>query len=230
MQIEGLTKRYGRVSALDRVSFSAERKVYGLMGPNGAGKTTLLRCIAGLCKADSGRIAFEREEMIGYLPQSFGAISSFTVFEMMEFYSVYRHVDPNANKLIEYLAMVNLVEAQNTRVSNLSGGMLRRLGIAQALIGDPTTILFDEPTVGLDPEERVSFLKLIDRIKDGRTIILSTHILSDVDRVCDYRVFMSNGKICAIGTEEELCQRVMEESGNLCTSTEEAYLWLVRQV
>lgn len=230
MQINGLTKRYGKTVALNNVSICLDRKIYGLMGANGAGKTTLLRCIAGLLKPDAGTVTANSAGGIGYLPQSYGAIGNFTVLEMMEFYSVHRKINADRKTLLGYLKAVHLDEQADTKVSRLSGGMLRRLGIAQTLIGEPKLLLFDEPTVGLDPEERHNFLQLLKQLGEGRTIILSTHILNDIDEVCEERIFLASGTICATGTREALCQRVEEESGAPCNSTEEAYLWLAKHI
>ena len=227
MRIEKLSKCYKNITAVDTVSLSFERKTYGLMGPNGAGKTTLLRCMAGLCKPTSGFIYDITPKKVGYLPQHYGAIGNYTVMEMMEFYSLYRLSAIDKTSLQHYLSLVGLSTNETQRVSQLSGGMLRRLGIAQALIGAPELLLFDEPTVGLDPKERYQFKELLKELQGTCTIILSTHILTDLENVCDENILLRDGKVLYQGTSDALIADATNLSGKNYGSLETAYLWMV---
>ena len=174
------TKAFKKTKALNSFTCELVYGIYGLLGPNGAGKTTLMRCICGLLQIDSGSIEFGNQA-IGYLPQQFGAIKQLTVYEMMKYFAVLK----------------KLPKETHEKTGSLSGGMVRRLGIAQAVMGNPEIIIFDEPTAGLDPEERVRFKNLLKALKDNKTIIISTHIVSDVEAVCDNIIVIKDGeKIC----------------------------------
>lgn len=215
IQIENLHKRFKKIDAVDGFSCSLGNGIYGLLGPNGAGKTTLIRCIANLYKASEGSITLGssdgksgQELTIGYLPQKYGMFPNLTVQEMMKYFCVEK--DVSFEEIDPVLEKVSLTEKKNAKISALSGGMVRRLGIAQAIVGSPDVILLDEPTVGLDPEERINFKNIISKITNT-TVILSTHIVSDVDDVCDSVLVMNKGKLIYQGTPDELKQRAKEK-------------------
>lgn len=182
--------------AVDSVSFTFGEGIYGLLGPNGAGKTTLIKCICGLLRPNTGSICLS-DKSIGYLPQQFGAFKELTVRQMMEYFAVLKGLEKSKidKEITLNLDHVHLTEHTDRHVGHLSGGMVRRLGIAQALLGDPEIILLDEPTVGLDPEERIRVIDVISRIKTGKTILVSTHIVEDVEHLCEETVIMRDGTI-----------------------------------
>lgn len=195
LKIEDLTKRYGKRVALDHVSLELKEGVYGLLGPNGSGKTTLLRCMAGVMRQTSGRIDCPRN--IGYLPQKFGMFKELTLYESMEYFCAMKKV-PKANQrdmIMNCLEQVHLADRAKDKVGALSGGMVRRMGIAQTLLGDPELILVDEPTVGLDPEERLRFKNMIRQSFVGKTVLISTHIVEDVDSICSDIILLDKGHI-----------------------------------
>lgn len=192
------TKAFKKTKALNSFTCELVYGIYGLLGPNGAGKTTLMRCICGLLQIDSGSIEFGNQA-IGYLPQQFGAIKQLTVYEMMKYFAVLKKLpkETHDEEIRRCIELVHLTEKINEKTGSLSGGMVRRLGIAQAVMGNPEIIIFDEPTAGLDPEERVRFKNLLKALKDNKTIIISTHIVSDVEAVCDNIIVIKDGeKIC----------------------------------
>lgn len=203
---EELRKSFGRKVILKGISFSLERGVYGLLGPNGSGKTTLMRCLTGVLKADAGSISVP--ERIGYLPQQFGMYKELRVQEAMEYYAALKKIPRAEQKtgIEECLAAVNLADAAGKKIGALSGGMLRRMGIAQALLGDPQLLIVDEPTAGLDPEERMRFKQLIFGMKKQRTVLISTHIVEDVEAICDRIIILKEGEILKSGTASEIAE------------------------
>lgn len=196
IEILNCTKRYRKKVALDSISFTFEQGVYGILGPNGAGKTTLIKCICGLLRPNSGDLHISGSG-IGYLPQQFGAFQELTVKQMMEYFAVLKELEKAriSDEISLSLEQVNLTDQANEKISHLSGGMVRRLGIAQALLGNPEIILLDEPTVGLDPEERIRVIDVIAKIKSRKTILVSTHIVEDVESLCEEAVIMREGRI-----------------------------------
>lgn len=216
MKIEGLSKSYKKKKALDSVNLFISNGIYGLLGPNGAGKTTLMRILAGLIAPDEGRIEFDGEDVlknmdkfrykIGYLPQEFGCYKSITVEECLDTIGVLKGIRaPERKKQIEQvLAEVNLSNEAKKKVGALSGGMRRRLGIAQAMLGNPAFIMVDEPTAGLDPEERIRFRGFIRRVAANRVVLLSTHIIEDIKNNCDGLALINNGKVKQFDGFEEL--------------------------
>lgn len=205
IEILNLTKKYRKKTAVDSLSFTFEQGIYGVLGPNGAGKTTLFKCICGLLRPNSGDVRISGEG-IGYLPQQFGAFGELKVKEMMEYFAVLKGLEKAeiSDAISLSLEQVNLTPQTNMYVSQLSGGMTRRLGIAQALLGNPETILLDEPTVGLDPEERIRTIDVISKIKSQKTILVSTHIVEDVESLCEEAVVMQEGKIIHTSKSGEL--------------------------
>nr|WP_246579293.1 ATP-binding cassette domain-containing protein [Alkaliphilus flagellatus] len=200
---------------MKEISISLKTGVYGLLGPNGAGKTTLIRCIVNLYDITKGNIRFQGIDVtnnnafsknIGYLPQKFGLFKELTVYDNLQYFAVLKKISKESMDtcIKESLKKVNLQDRVNNKVSTLSGGMVRRLGIAQAILGNPQIIIFDEPTAGLDPEERIRFKNLLSSIKEDKIIIISTHIVEDVETCCNKMIIMNDGKIFKMGNSEEI--------------------------
>ena len=203
--IDRLTKQYQNKIAVDRVSLRLEKGVYGLLGSNGAGKTTLMRMICGILKPTGGTVTFNgmdvsREEyraVLGYLPQDFGYYPDFTGMHFLLYMASLKGLSRNTarKKAKKLLEMVNLTDSAGKKIRTYSGGMKQRLGIAQALLNDPQIIVLDEPTAGLDPKERVKFRNLIAELGKDNIVILSTHILSDIEHLADVVLMMKNGQL-----------------------------------
>ncbi len=217
----GLVKAYGRHRALDGMELRTHTGVTGLLGPNGAGKTTLLRVLATVLPADSGRLrvlghdpydATGRREVrrrLGYLPQDAGFHRGFTAFEAVDYVAVLKeHTRTRArhDEVRRVLDLVGLADVAGKKVRALSGGMRQRLGLAQALLGDPELLVLDEPTVGLDPEQRMRFRDLVSDAGRGRTVVLSTHQTEDVAAVCSDVVVVRGGRSVFAGTPADLAQ------------------------
>ena len=193
---------YKGKAVLNDVSLNLSNGVYGLLGPNGSGKTTLLRCIAGIIIPQEGTI--ERPERIGYLPQSFGMYPELTVYEALRYFAIIKGIsDVMCDEIVmSSIELTNLEKQKDEKIGSLSGGMVRRVGIAQAIIGEPGLIIVDEPTTGLDPEERMRFKNLIARIRGTQTIVIATHIVDDVESLCNQIILLKNGRIvCQEKTE-----------------------------
>ena len=206
LTIMDVTKRFKKRVAVDHFSMEFQPGVYGLLGPNGAGKTTLLRCICGLYRLDGG--AVQDGENPGYLPQSFGMFRELTLFQMMEYLATLKGLPKGEQKkeIHRVLELVNLRDRADSRVKALSGGMVRRAGIAQALLGDPEVLLFDEPTAGLDPEERMRFQNVVAARRRKGVTLISTHIVSDVETLCHTILILNEGKLVTAGTASEIAQ------------------------
>lgn len=204
----------GRGEVIHSLSARLPKGVIGLLGPNGAGKTTLMRLLCGIYRPSSGKIFYNGERIdrgdslkkfkmeLGYLPQNIGFSKDLTVYEFLEYMchlKGHHALGRDKEYLESLLAEVSLLDSRNRRAGTLSGGMTRRLGIAQALIGDPSVLVVDEPTAGLDPEERMRFRRILSRFAGSRTVILSTHILDDVASTCEYVLFMRSGTVLDIG-------------------------------
>lgn len=212
LEIRGLQKAIRNKMILKDLNCKLENGVYGLLGPNGAGKTTLMRCITGLYHYEgkmtyNGKGLFSRKlPQIGYLPQKFGLFPELTVWEMMEYMANMKKISRKEREGIieECLQKVNLTEEKKKLVRKLSGGMMRRLGIAQTLLGNPSIILFDEPTAGLDPEERMRFKEIIANLEKEKIVIVSTHIVEDVEACCDSIIVLDQGRILKVGSIDEI--------------------------
>lgn len=222
-----VNKFYGNKQALCDVNLHIEQGMFGLLGRNGAGKTTLMKVITTLLPASSGDIHVcgipVKEErsvrsIIGYLPQDFSMYGNMTVYEAMDYLGVLSGLDKKARKerIPELLRRVNLQNNKRTKVKAMSGGMKRRLGIAQAILHDPKVLIVDEPTAGLDPEERVRFRNLLSEIADDRIVILSTHIVGDIEATCEKIAIMDAGNIIFNGTVAELLEHA---DGKIYTAT-----------
>ena len=209
IQIEDLTKRYKNKEVLKNIHCLLDSEKYGIIGPNGSGKTTLIRCLLQMIQY-RGSILFNGHEYnndihIGYLPQTFNAFKDLTVYEQLEYFIVLKKIDRDIDEEIDrVLKIVRLTEEKNKKIKSLSGGMVRRLGIAQALIGEPDLLVFDEPTVGLDPDERLYFREMIRTLELDIPIILTTHIIEDVSSICDNLIFLKQGELKYIGNIQNL--------------------------
>lgn len=181
LELKGVSKKFRKKQVLNNIDFKFEKGIYGILGPNGAGKTTLIRCITQLYNLDAGNILYNDKSIaenknfndnIGYLPQKFGLFKELTVFEMLSAMAALKNISKDAveQEVKRCITLVNLDEKINAKVKTLSGGMIRRMGIAQAILGNPEIIIFDEPTSGLDPEERLRFKNIVSKLK-GEHII-----------------------------------------------------------
>lgn len=194
-EIKSLNKKYGKKVALSNVSLDLDKHIYGILGENGAGKSTLLKCICGLVSY-KGKIILEcGKKRIGYMPQEFTLFSNLTVEENMEFFAGYKGKNA-AEEISDLLEKTGLTDKSSAKVESLSGGMLRRLGLAQSLLGNPEILILDEPTAGLDPEERIRFRSVIEKVCRGRCVLITTHIMQDVENLCDRLIVMHEGKVC----------------------------------
>lgn len=200
LKIEHISKSYKRRLILDNISYQFDDMIYVLLGENGAGKTTLLRCIAGVIRKYSGSIMIgengsDGKTKIGYVPQNFGTYYNLSVQETLEYISLLKEVN-NADEIVEKsLAIFHMEDVRNQKVKTLSGGMIRRIGLAQAILDDPEILVMDEPTVGLDPKERKEFFTYLLKMNFPGTIIISTHILDDAVQVADKALMLAGGKL-----------------------------------
>ena len=217
LQVERLCKSYVYSRALKEVSFHIKEGMYGLLGKNGAGKTTLMKILAGILEKGSGEIYFDGSEVkdineirhrIGYIPQKFSFYPNMTVFEIMDYFSVLNKVKKDKKGKIEKLLdLVHLVGQEHTKTKNLSGEMKQRLGIAVSLIGDPDLLLVDEPMVELDPMERTNLSNVLASLAKNRTILLSSHIVSDFESTCKRLIVLDKGEAVFAGSKDELIER-----------------------
>jgi len=221
-----LTRRFGRHQAVAGVDLQAGPGVFGLLGPNGAGKTTLLRMMATVIPPTAGRLRLlgrdpgaygprrEIRRRLGYLPQNLGYYPGFTVVEFVEYFALLKEMPPARVPAAVAAAVerVDLSDRAKARLRTLSGGMLRRVGIAQAIVNEPELLLLDEPTAGLDPEQRVAFRALLRDLGQRATVVVSTHLVEDVGAACSEVALMDQGKIVFHGTPAELTARGTEQS------------------
>lgn len=215
-----IRKSFKENAAVQNVNLNLQNGVYGLLGENGAGKTTLMRIICGILEPTEGRVlcdGMEIEEMggeyralLGYLPQDFGYYDDFTAYRFLHYMAALKAIPENyaRERIDELLEIVGLVSVKNKKLKTFSGGMLRRVGIAQALLNNPEILILDEPTSGLDPKERVRFRNIISSLGKNRIVILSTHIVSDVEYIADRIMIMKNGKVIRQGTESDMLEEV----------------------
>jgi len=216
LTIQELTKRYKDKTAVNNVSLTLTPGVWGLLGANGAGKTTLMRMVAGILTPTSGQVRYDGLEIktlgeayrdvFGYLPQVFGFYPEFTVADYLHYMAALKGLPKKEadRKIDELLHTLTLAGVRNKHIRKLSGGMQRRVGIAQALLNDPDILILDEPTSGLDPGERIRFRNILSEFAQQRIVLISTHIVSDVEYIANRNAIMKDGKIIAAGTTEEL--------------------------
>lgn len=223
IEIKGLTKSYGKgsqaVKALNGIDLTIKEGMFGLLGPNGAGKTTLMRILAGIVLPSAGRVSVEgyslayeknREQVksvLGYLPQELGMYPDLTARQFIDYMAILKGLhDPAERKrrVGKVIDMVGLNQAADRKIKGFSGGMKRRVGIAQALVNNPRILIVDEPTAGLDPEERIRFRNLLVDLASDRVVLLSTHIVEDIGQTCDDLAVLSHGKLLFCGTPSEM--------------------------
>ena len=220
VEIQNLTKRFGQKTAVDDVSLALTSGVWGLIGANGAGKTTLMRMLAGILTPTSGRVLCDSadtramgeawRDMLGYLPQHFGFYPEFTVADYLDYMAALKGLEKQAarRKIEELCEILSLTRVYKNKIKKLSGGTQRRVGIAQAMLNDPEVLILDEPTSGLDPGERVRFRNLLSEFARERIVLISTHIVSDVEYIAAENAIMKDGKLIDVGTTEQLLRAV----------------------
>ena len=216
----GLTKKFGSKTAVDHLDLTLTNGVYGLLGANGAGKTTLMRLLCNIQEPTSGQILLDGKEIaglgeayrdcLGYLPQQFGYYPEFSALDFLLYISALKGLRESAaqKKSRELLEAVGLSKEGRRRIRTFSGGMKQRLGIAQAMLNDPHILILDEPTAGLDPKERVRFRNLISAFSTDRIVILSTHIVSDVEFIAEEIVMMKSGRVIHFGNPQEITSEI----------------------
>lgn len=220
LKADRLTKQYKNKIAVDRISFHFKEGVYGLLGANGAGKTTFMRMLCGILTPTGGEVSFdgipaETEEYracLGYLPQDFGYYPNFTGWDFLMYMAALKGISKKQaiRRTKELLELVSLTEMAKKKIKTYSGGMKQRLGIAQALLNDPKILILDEPTAGLDPKERVRFRNLIEETGKDSIVILSTHIVSDVEHIANTILMMKDGRMIFQGDREEITEDLEE--------------------
>ncbi|MDO6492491.1 MULTISPECIES: ABC transporter ATP-binding protein [unclassified Cellulophaga] len=221
LEIQNVSKKYNKNQyGVKDFSISIEKGILGLLGPNGAGKSTLLKMIATVNKPTKGCIILNKNNIIkdanymrkqlGFLPQDFGVYPNLNAYEFLEYIAAMKGVGGNnlKSRISKLLEGLNLIDAAKKPIGSYSGGMKQRVGIAQALLNNPKIVIFDEPTVGLDPEERVRFRNLISDLANDCIVILSSHIVSDIDTIADKVAIMKKGTLLSYGTQENILQHV----------------------
>jgi ABC-2 type transport system ATP-binding protein len=218
VEVRDLVVRFGKRTALAGLDLELDTGVHGLLGPNGAGKTTLMRVLATIARPTSGRVSVLEQDLanqralrgvrrrLGYLPQQFGYYPRFTVREFVEYFAWLKEMPPDAVPLAVDRAIerVGLTNRADDKLKKLSGGMLRRVGIAQAIVNDPDVLLLDEPTAGLDPEQRVNFRELLRVIGVDACVLVSTHLVEDVTAACSHVTLVNEGRAVFRGTPDDL--------------------------
>ncbi|HJQ96873.1 MAG TPA: ABC transporter ATP-binding protein [Candidatus Polarisedimenticolaceae bacterium] len=221
IEIASLSKTFGRVDALAGIDLSIGRGMFGLLGPNGAGKTTLMRILAGIVRPTQGTVRVGAHDhstdagkratksILGYLPQELGMYPELTAEQLVDYMAILKGIDDGRvrrKRVAEVLEMVALSDVTARKIKGFSGGMKRRVGIAQALVNDPKLLIVDEPTAGLDPEERIRFRNLLVRLAGERTVILSTHIVEDIGQTCRDLAVLGKGRILFRGSPGDLAR------------------------
>ena len=211
--LKNITKKYKNKEVLSHLNFEFDNKIYAFIGHNGSGKSTLMRIITRLIEPTQGEVIFYQNDKIidykkvkfGYLSQEFNAFKEFTVYEQLEYFAIMKKINKKvySNEIKKVLMEVNLWENKDVKCKNLSGGMIRRLGIAQTLLGSPDIIILDEPVVGLDPDERMRFMEIIKSIQLDIPIIFSTHIIDDISSMSPEIIFFKNGQIKFNGSSSQ---------------------------
>lgn len=220
LTIDNVSKSFKKKVALQNFSAELTNGVYGLLGPNGSGKSTLMRILADISKPTSGRVLFNDfdislmddgyRDILGYLPQEFGVYKNFTAKRFLMYFSSLKGLDKAFAKqrVAEVLELVNLSDNKKQKLGTFSGGMKRRLGIAQALLNDPKILIVDEPTAGLDPQERIRFRNLLSEISSDRIVLISTHIVPDIEYIAKEILLLKEGELLQQSTLEELLHQV----------------------
>ena len=219
IEIKNLGKNYGKKVALNNVSLTFENGICGLLGENGAGKSTMLNIMVTTLSQTTGQVLYNGRDIrdkksgyldiLGYMPQTPKFYKNYTACEFLKYIAALKGIKKNVNDRIdELLSLVNLTDSKDLRLGAYSGGMLQRIGIAQALLNDPEILILDEPTAGLDPTERIRLKNLISSIAENRTVILATHIVPDIEYIANKVILLHNGEICRNDTPENLCNEI----------------------
>lgn len=234
LRIENLTKSFQGVTAVNHVTYTMKNGVYGLLGLNGAGKTTLMRILCTLLAPTEGKVICNGEDvfamgadyrkLLGYLPQDFGFYPDFTVNDYLSYIASIKgvHKAVAEKRVKELIAQVGLTKVQDRKMRKLSGGMKRRAGIAQAMLNHPEILILDEPTSGLDPNERIRFRNLISDFAQERLVLLSTHIVSDIESIASEILFMKDGEFLRTGTSQEVIASMPEKVWSVTLQRKEA--------
>jgi ABC-2 type transport system ATP-binding protein len=237
LSIERVSKQYGAKRALDNVSFEMTEGVYAFLGANGSGKTTLMRILASVARPSSGRVLLndvdielldeEYRDLLGYLPQHMGYYKNFTVEKFLFYIAALKGIEKGRAKakIDELLQAVSLQEERRTKVGKLSGGMKQRVGIAQALLNDPKIIIVDEPTAGLDPKERIRFRNLMSTIAADRIVLLSTHIVSDIEYIAKELLILKRGMLIQKAEPQHLLDALNGKVWTVMASPNELAAW-----
>lgn len=220
LKIESLSKKFGKKEALSDVNLELDSGIYGLLGDNGAGKSTLMRLLVGVDTPTRGHVLYEGEDisqlkekyrgLLGYMPQEFAVFPGFTAGEFLTYMGALKGLSKRElkEKIPRVLAFVNLEDVKDKKVSTFSGGMKRRVGIAQALLNDPKILILDEPTAGLDPGERIRFSNILSNMSKDKIILFSTHIISDIEAITKSIIILNDGKIRAKTTSDKLIEKM----------------------
>ncbi len=220
--MDNVLKKYGQVEAVNHVSYEMKNGVYGLLGVNGAGKTTLIRMLCAITEPTSGEIKWNDENIfelgasyrniLGYLPQKFGFYPDLSVWNYMMYIASIKGIRPQVakNRTVQLLHQVGMYKYKKRKMKTLSGGMVRRIGIAQAMLNNPKILVLDEPTAGLDPNERIRFRNLISELSKERLVLLSTHIVADIEYIANEIIIMKAGEFLYTGTSETLIASIDE--------------------
>ncbi len=241
IRIQDLKKDYRQKTVLDNISLTIGNGMFGLLGRNGAGKTTLMQILSTLGKPTSGTVTFDNipledtrkvRPLIGFLPQEFSLYPDMSALEIMRYLAALSNLPMEVQRqhIPDLLQRVNLWEDKGKKVRKLSGGMKRRLGIAGALLHDPQVLIADEPTVGLDPQERLRFYELLREFSYSRVVIVSTHIVSDIEAVCERVAVMDAGKLLFTGKVEALAQKAAGSSIHRTATVEDGYMEMLRRL
>lgn len=242
LEFKNISKRYKNKYALKEVSFHLDNGVYGLLGTNGAGKTTLINIFMGILKSEEGKILFNGENVkslgcnflskIGYLPQNPQFYKNFNVVDFMRYMCALKDIPMNIGKerIDTLLHMVNLDNSRQKKIGALSGGMRQRLGIAQAMLNYPDILILDEPTAGLDPQERIRFRNIIAKFSENRIILLATHIVPDVEIIANEVIMLKEGELIVQGTISELTNHIDGKVWNVVVDQIQPYLYEQYQV
>lgn len=233
LKIERVSKLFGDFPALDSIDLTLQNGIYGLLGPNGAGKTTLMRIMTDLLTPTFGRVTYDGQDVsrlgeayrdrLGYLPQEFGVYPGFTAEKFLLYIANLKGLDKKGAlcKVTELLELVGLNHKKKDKLGGFSGGERQRIGIAQALLNDPDILILDEPTSGLDPQERMRFRKILSDLSRNKTILLSTHIVSDVESIADQVIILRKGKVLDMKVPDELLTLVSGKVWIVTVSAEE---------
>lgn len=234
IQFENISKKYKNKLALNQFSTTLTPGIYGLLGANGAGKTTLINILVGVLPRSNGRISVDGTDVeklgkdflkkVGYLPQYPQFYRDFTVNEFLMYMCALKGIPHMTAKqrIQDLLSGVNLYDAMNCKIGALSGGMRQRVGIVQAMLGNPGLLILDEPTAGLDPQERIRFRNLITRFAENRIVLLATHIVSDVDAIANEVLILKEGKLIKQGVPEQLCEELKHKTWEITLSEDQS--------